>query len=180
MGGLLAERLFIGPLRDSGYVRGTNYLNLGYLPGGLTGVRSFAQNPEAAMPIDLNGNPMPLQGITSLSQYPAIIVMTDNAESARTWVEQAGGITPMVMVSSAQAAPLIEPYYNSRQVNGVVSGLYGGAVLGQNNAGLTGLARTYWDVFSIGLIFAAFLILGGGLWNLASGARDRAMAEGRA
>jgi len=178
-GGLLAEHLFAGPLRDTGYIRGTDYRNLGYLPGGLTGVRSFAQNPEAAVPIDLDRNPLPLQGITSLAYYPAMIVITDNAESARIWVEQAGGLIPMVMVSSAQAAPMIEPYYNARQINGVVSGLYGGAVFGQNYAGGPGHARSYWDVFSLSLLMAVFLIVAGGLWSLAGGLRERAMAEGR-
>jgi hypothetical protein len=178
-GGLLTERFFSGPLRSSNYVRGINYLNLGYLPGGLTGVRSFAQSPEAAVAIDMDRNPAPLQGVTSLSQFTAMIVITDNAESARTWIEQTGGLTPMVMVSSAQAAPMIEPYYDSRQVNGVVSGLYGGAIFEQNNAGGGGFARTYWDVFSLGLLLATFLIFGGGLWNLALGARDRATAEGK-
>jgi hypothetical protein len=177
-GGLLAERLFSGPLNGSNYVRGANYFNLGYLPGGLTGVRSFAQSPETTMTIDLDRNPAPLQGVKSLSQFAAMLVITDNAESARTWIEQASGQTPMVIVSSAQAAPMVEPYYDSHQVNGVVSGLYGGAVFGQNNATGTGFARPYWDTFSIGLILAAFLILGGGLWNLAISARNRAAVEG--
>jgi hypothetical protein len=181
-GGLLVERLFSGPLRNSNYVRGSNYLNLGYLPGELAGVRSFAQNPEAAVPIDMDRNPVPLQGVTSLSQFAAMIVITDSIESARTWVEQTTayrGVTPIVMVSSAQAAPMIEPYYDSRQVSGLVSGLYGGAIFEQNNANRPGFARSYWDAFSLGLLLAAVLMLGGGLWNLTIGARDRAAAEGR-
>lgn len=185
-GGLLAERLFSGPLQDRGYQRGTQYLNLGYLPGGLAGVRSFAQNPVAAAPFNIDRAPAwigtPLESVNSLSRFAAMIVITDNAESARTWLEQTNtsrGAMPVVVVSSAQAAPMLEPYYDSHQVNGVVSGLYGGAIFEQNNAGRPGLARTYWDTFSIGMFLAIALILVGGLWNLTLGLRDRAAAEGR-
>jgi hypothetical protein len=184
-GGLLAERLFSGPLRERGYARGTNYLNLGYLPGGLTGVRAFAHNPPAAVPFDIDLNPAwsgtALQGVTSLSQFAAMIVITDNAESARTWIEQTAfdrGASPIIMVSSAQAAPMIQPYYESRQVSGVVSGLHGGAIFAQSNAGLPSAARNYWDAFSLGLFAAMAVMLLGGLWNLLLGLRDRA-AEGK-
>ncbi len=186
IGGMLAERLFTGPLKDRGYQRGTQYLNLGYLPGGLTGVRAFAQNPAAAVPFDMDLAPAwtgtPLQNVTSLGQFAAMIVITDNAESARTWIEQTADkrpATPLIMVSSAQAAPMIEPYYQSRQVSGMVSGLHDGAIFERNNAGLPGLVRRYWDTFSVGLLLGMVLILGGGLWNLALGLRDRAVAEGK-
>lgn len=184
-GGLLAERLFTGPLLERGYVRGPNYLNLGYLPGGLTGVRAFAQNPPLAAPFNIDLSPAwsntPLQGVTSLSQFAAMIVITDNAESARTWIEQTAfnrGSSPIIMVSSAQAAPMIQPYYESRQVSGVVSGLHGGAIFAQSNASLPSAARNYWDAFSLGLLLAMAVILFGGLWNLFLGLRDRA-AEGK-
>ena len=184
-GGLLAERLLSGPLQDRGYQRGTQYLNLGFLPGGLTGVRSFAQDPVAAAPLNIDRAPAwigtPLESLTSFSQFSAMIMITDNAESARTWIEQTNssrGAMPVLVASSAQAAPMIEPYYNSGQVSGVVSGLYGGAIFEQNNSGWPGFARTYWDTFSLGMILAIVLIIAGGLWNLALGLRDRAAAEG--
>lgn len=193
-GGLLAEHLIANrfdcaqcvSLSDHNYQRNTQYVNLGYLPGGLAGVRAFAQNPRAAAPLDIDLAPAwsgaVLQGITSLSQFAALIVVTDNAESARAWIEQTAperGAAPMLMVSSAQAAPMIRPYYESRQVSGLVSGLYGGAIFEQNNAGRPGLARNYWDAYSLGMILAAILIVLGGLWNLALGLRDRAAALGK-
>jgi len=193
-GGLLAEHLIANQfdcaqcasLSDHNYQRNAQYVNLGYLPGGLAGVRAFAQNPSAAAPLDIDLAPAwssaPLQGITSLSQFAALIVVTDNAGSARAWIEQTTierGAAPMLMVSSAQAAPMIRPYYDSRQVSGLVSGLYGGAIFEQNNAGRPGLARNYWDAYSIGMILAAILIVLGGMWNLALGLRDRAAALGK-
>jgi hypothetical protein len=70
---------------------------------------------------------------------------------------------------------MIQPYYASQQINGLVSGLFGGA-LAEQSAGGPGVARAYWDAYSIGMLLAMVLILGGGLLNLALGLRDRAAA----
>ena len=192
-GAILAERFITGPLAGHGYESGIRYLNLGYLPGGQMGIRAFAQNPSVSAPYAFSQNANlfsttltpawtlpPLEGVTSLSQFTALILITDNADSARAWIEQttsARGTLPFVVISSAQAAPMIQPYYTSQQISGLVSGLYGGAVYEQNNAGRPGTARTYWDAYSIGMLLAMALILGGGLWNLALGLRDRAAAR---
>jgi hypothetical protein len=185
IGPALAERLISGPLGGHKYQRGTQYSNLGYLPGGLTGVRAFAQNPATAKPLDVENAPVwnsaPLQGVSSISNFSALIVVTDNADSARTWIEQAGpyrGAAPLVIISSMQAAPMIQPYYQSQQVNALVYGLFGGVILEQNNAGRPGLAQAYWDAYSLGLWFAMILIVVGGLWNLALGLRERAADKG--
>jgi len=122
-----------------------------------------------------------LQGITSLSQFAAFIIVTDNANSARAWIEQTSGVRgniPLVVVSSAQAAPMIQPYYESRQVSGLVSGLYGGAVVDQTKGdSAVGTARRYWDAYSVGMLIAMIFILGGGLLSFAVGLRDRAAAR---
>jgi hypothetical protein len=59
----------------------------------------------------------------------------------------------------------------------LVSGLYGGALFEQNNEGRSDTVRRYWDAYSIGMLLAMVLILGGGLLNLALGLRDRAAAR---
>jgi hypothetical protein len=192
-GAILAERFISGPLAGHNYQSGVQYLNLGYLPGGPLGIRAFAENPMVTAPYALAQNPNllditlpsawalpPLQGVTSLSQFAALIVITDNADSARAWIEQttpARGAIPFVVISSAQAAPMIQPYYASQQINGLVSGLYGGALFEQNNAGRPGTARHYWDSYSIGMLLGMALILIGGFVNLALGLRDRSAAR---
>jgi hypothetical protein len=192
-GATLAERFISGPLGGYNYQSGNQYLNLGYLPGGQMGIRAFAENPSVTAPyayaqssnlFNLAQNPAwslpPLQGVTSLSQFAALILLTDNADSARAWIEQtasARGSIPLVVVSSAQASPMLQPYYASQQVKGLVSGLYGGALFEQNNAGRPGTSRTFWDAYSIGMLLAVALILGGGLLNLALGINDRTAAR---
>ncbi|MBI2331580.1 MAG: hypothetical protein HYU84_05355 [Chloroflexi bacterium] len=181
-GSLLAERLITGPLAVHSYQSEVTYLNLGYLSGGQMGIRAFAQNPVSAAQLDINVQPAwtlpPLQGVTALNQFALIILITDDADTARSWVEQtegARGAVPIVVVSSAQAAPMIQPYYNSGQVAGMVSGLYGGAIFEQQyNNGRPGMARNYWDAYSIGMLLAMLLVLGGGFVNLGLGLRDRA------
>src|SRR5258706_3231403 len=151
------------------------------------GIRAFTQNPVITMPFDISLNSAwvsaPLQGVTSLSPFAALIVITDNVDTARAWIEQTMSTRqatpfPLVVVSSAQAAQMIQPYYDSGQVTGIVNGLYGGAIFEQNNAGRPGTARNYWDAYSLGLLLAMSLMLGGGLWSLALGLRDRAAAKG--
>jgi len=182
-GAILVERFISGPLAVHNYQSGIQYLNLGYLPGGQMGIRAFAQNPVVTSPFDMSlssaWDSIPLEGISALSQFAALIVVTDDAEAARTWIEQtesARGAIPFVVISSAQAAPMIQPYYESQQISGLVSGLYGGALFEQYNAGRPGSARAYWDAYSLGMLLAMALVLVGGLWNLALGLRERVAA----
>ncbi len=181
---VLVERFMSTPLMAEHQNSGLQYLNLGYLPGGQMGIRAFAQNPRAAISYDVNfsrawDSPQ-LQGVNSFSDFAAFILVTDSADSARAWLEQissARGAMPVVVISSAQSAPMIQPYYASGQITGLVGGLQGGAIFEQNNNGRPGTARIYWDAYSIGMLIAAALILIGGLWNLFAGSRDRAAAR---
>jgi hypothetical protein len=145
------------------------------------GIRAFAQDPQIIARFDISFAPAwesaQLQGVASFSQFAAFIIVTDNADSARAWIEQtasARGSLPIVVVASAQAAPMIQPYYASQQINGLIGGLYGGAVFEQSNANRPGTARAYWDAYSIGMWLAMASILIGGSWNLVLGMRDRA------
>ena len=184
IGSLLAERFVAGPLADHYKNSGFTYLNLGFLPGGQLGIRAFAQNPRGTNPLDMYLQPAwasTPNDLTSLPQlFMAMILVTDNADAARVWIEQtesARSSLPVVVISSAQAAPMIQPYFESQQVRGVVAGLYGGAVFEQNNPGTIKTARNYWDAYSLGMLLAMSLVLGGGLWSLALGLRDRASAR---
>jgi hypothetical protein len=183
-GSLLAERFVAGPLADHYKNSGFTYLNLGFLPGGQLGIRAFAQNPRGTNPLDMYLQPAwatTPENLNSISQlFMAMILVTDNADAARVWIEQtesARGSLPVVVISSAQAAPMIQPYFESQQVRGLVAGLYGGAVFEQNNPGTIKTARNYWDAYSLGMLLAMSLVLGGGLWSLALGLRDRASAR---
>jgi hypothetical protein len=183
-GATLAESLFSGALAGHNYQSGFQYVNLGYLPGGLSGVRAFAQNPSAVSPFAFNGAPAwgsaPLQGVNGFIDFAAIIVLTDTAETGKIWIEQAGplrGAAPMVIAASAQTGPLLHPYFQSGQINGLFTGLYDSAIIEQINAGRPGTARRYWDAYNLGLLLAVAVILGGSLFSLMMGLRERSEAR---
>lgn len=180
-GAALAERFLARTQAGHGYQSGQQYVNLGYLAGGQSGVLGFAVNPPATMPFSLDGqyawNLPPLQDVRALADFDALVVLTDRVDAGRTWIEQTGqqrGAAPLLIVASAQAGPMLLPYTLSGQVDGMVSGLSGGAGFEQANLGRPGLARAYWDAFSLGTFAAALMIAVGSLWNLFAGRQPRA------
>jgi len=174
-GAALAERLMVNTRIN---LAALPYLNLGYLPGGSAGVLGFIESP---------GQIIPLSGVGSFAEYSALVVLTDHAESGRVWVEQlqnrkasdpALNGQPLLMVASAQAGPLLQPYVSSRQITGMISGLADAARYEFVNNSRPGLARSYWDTFGIGLMTSVALIVLGSLWSLFTGMRlRRATAE---
>ncbi|MCF6278035.1 MAG: hypothetical protein L3J16_04705, partial [Anaerolineales bacterium] len=75
-----------------------------------------------------------------------------------------------------QAEPIIQPYYRSAQVDGLVSGLSGAAAYEQLN-GRPALGRLYWDAYSIGLLVAEILLAVGAAWGLLTSLRTRKPKE---
>jgi hypothetical protein len=155
------------------YKTGADYLNIGYLPGGASGVFEFVESPNAAMPA---------AGINAIAEYAAVILLTDHSESARVWIEQLDArrrvdaslaSQPLLVAASAQAGPLLQPYVSSRQITGMVSGLSDAARYEFVNSSRPGIARRYWDSFGVGLLMAIALIASGSLWSLISGIRAR-------
>ena len=149
------------------YQSGVQYINLGYLAGGPAGLLYLADAITAAMPVSLDGKSAwdtgPLQGIQGLSNFAAVIILTDNADTGRNWIEQVGpGLsnTPMLMIISAQAEPMIRPYFDSGQIKGLVSGLSDAKIYEQPH-NRTGLAYHYWNSFSVGMLVAELLIAAG-------------------
>ena len=183
-GSALVERLMTAtninqPIPNGlGYVAGEHYFNLGYLPGGAAGVLEFVESPQLAMAS---------AGVQRLSEFAAVIVLTDHAESGRVWVEQLGALKqvdpalasqPLLIVSSAQAGPLLQPYVSSRQVTGMVSGLSDAARYEFVNNSRPGIARAYWDAFGVGLMLAIASITIGSLWSLFARFRARRSEAG--
>jgi hypothetical protein len=183
----LAEH-FLQDTSTSHLVSGQQYVNLGYLAGGPSGVQYFAIFPAEAAAFTVEGQRAwqlpPLQGIQKLSDFATIIVLTDNADSGRIWIEQTGsaiGNTPMLMVISAQIEPMILPYYDSGQIKGLVTGLAGGEAYGRafvSPDAPTGLAQRYWNSFSAGILLAEILIVIGALWSAVAGWRARRAKSG--
>ncbi len=169
-GPALAERLMVNTGINQA---GLPYRNLGYLPGGAAGTLGFIESPAQIAP---------LADVASFSEYAALVVLTDHAESGRVWVEQLQNRKqsdsalinqPLLIAASAQAGPLLQPYVSSRQITGMISGLSDAARYESVNNSRPGIARSYWDAFGIGLILSVVLIIIGSLWSLLAGIRSR-------
>jgi hypothetical protein len=181
----LAERFMSNIQGSHNYERDQQFVNLGYLPGGAAGVLAFSENPINTKPLTSTGRNAwetpALQGVDNLSDFAAIILLTNDIETARTWIEQTEmtrGEARLLVVSSAQSGPMIQPYYQSGQVDGMITGLDGSAPIEQVNSGRPGTVRRYWDAYGFGLLTAVVLITLGSLWNLFSGWQARRKEQG--
>lgn len=151
------------------------YANLGYIPGGTAGLLGLATTPQTIVPYALNGDNVwagaPLNTVSSIQDFNAVIVLTNDADTARVWIEQVGPLLrevnrPLLLVSSSQAQPLILPYYAATpsQVQGLISGLAGGVAYARSVGNIQ--QNGIWDAFSIGMTVSILIILIG---SIASG-----------
>ncbi|HNR47008.1 MAG TPA: hypothetical protein PKO03_08055, partial [Anaerolineaceae bacterium] len=171
-GTALADQLLRTALRDiPAYPLVDQTISLGYLPGGESGLAQFANSPQQALPYTTDGQSawsLPvLEGAASLSDFDALLLLTDSPDVARSWIEQVQpslGDVPLLVISSAQAAPLILPYVQSNQVDGLVGGLYGSAAYDQLAQRPGSTARSLWDSYQIGMLLIVVFILVGGLY----------------
>jgi hypothetical protein len=177
-GPVQAEHLFSQMRISSGAPVQVNidYAHLGYIPGGATGLLAFAQSPRTVFPTNWVGervwdNPA-LQPVDMLEKFAMVVVATDNPDVARYWIEQVRpylGVTPLVMVLSAQAEPMVRPYLYASppQVQGLVGGLAGGAAYLGRSA-WSGAATRFWSPYGTGALVAVTLMVLTGLVNLVS------------
>jgi hypothetical protein len=182
-GPALAERFMQNTQAQHAYKADEQYVNLGYLAGGPAGVLDFAAEPMVAAPFTVQGKDAwtlpPLQGVQKLSDFALIIILTDDADVGRVWIEQAGpelGASPMAMVISAQAEPMIRPYYDSGQIKGLVTGLAGGHAYEQAIQ-RPGLSGKYWNAFGVAMLVAEIMIVVGAVWSAISALRERRAAK---
>jgi hypothetical protein len=167
---LLAEAAFEADLADD--AEGKNYINLGYVPGNLTGLRQFATDPIQTVVADYNGNSAPFErdvlvGFEGFNNINLIIVATASADTMRSWIEQVGGQgRPMTAIVSASAAPLVSPYAfgNNPQLAAMLTGLPG-AIEYNTITGRAPVNAEYasmqWSAFGLSL-YATAAILGVG------------------
>jgi hypothetical protein len=179
LGPVLAERFMEGPLAIHQYTRGDQYINLGFIPGGAAGLLSLVESPKSTVPYTIEGVAAwgtdqapalpPLEGVHSLEDFSLVLVLVDDPDLARVWIEQVSPrqgeqVNPitLVMVTSAQAEALLQPYYqsNPRQLHGFASGLRGGVAYTLMTGRERGI-QEYWDAFGVGLfVIAVVLVIG--------------------
>lgn len=168
----LAERVLQEQFATTPAVTTGDYVNLGYLSGGMAALRSFSSAPRTAVISVADGsNPWAspiLQSVNALSDFGLVLIATSAGDDGRAWIEQASSEAPdgVLLITSAQAAPALRPYLSSSPVvaRGMLAGLAGAAYYERLRAS-DGLGRAYWDSYSYGLGAAVLLILLGGLYG---------------
>ncbi|NPV57076.1 MAG: hypothetical protein HPY76_10465, partial [Anaerolineae bacterium] len=156
---------------DLGYLVADKTANLGYLAGGVTSLQEFASQPQQAVRYGLEGaldgtsvwSRPALDGIQRVSDFAAVIVITDDAGTARAWVEQvepALADTPLLLVVSAQAAPMAIPYLESAQVDAILSGM-GDGMAYERLTSVKASGNNFWRAYQVGiLVIMLFTLLG--------------------
>jgi hypothetical protein len=172
-GPVLAEHFLTATQEKHGYRHNQQYINLGYLPGESAGLVSFVIAPKKIIPLAFDGSNAwgspPLVNVDSIGDFAMILVITDDPNTAKNWIEQVGTHledTPLNMVISAQAEPLIQPYFRASPQ--LLSGYVSGVIHSLNYEHLReqpNLANAAWLPYNIGIIMTVGTMFIGGLAN---------------
>lgn len=148
--------------------------NLGYLPGGALGLAGLVRSPRQLLPYTLEDNnpwvSTPLSEVNILADFSMVIVIANDADTARIWIEQTSkdlqaANVPLLLVVSAQAEPLVRPYTEGTapQVKALLAGLADSAAYENMTTRYSPGRHEIWDAFSLILPIAALVIIIGSL-----------------
>lgn len=147
--------------------------NLGYLPGYGPGIQAFLLNPRATSPgMDLNlqlWKKVPLSEIDSANDFDMIVLVTDNSENAKLWIEQINLLvekSDLLLISTTKAAPLMQPYLRTNQVDGMLSGMMGGLAFNLLSKTNTNDIGRYWAIVQLAAMVFVFFLLAGGVISI--------------
>jgi hypothetical protein len=183
---------------DYGYVYGTDYLNLGYVPGGAAGLQAFAATPWRLFSgADYlrttrasRAAPAASSLTDSLADANLILIVTAARDDLAAWIEQVGRLPDMEKVGmaagvSAGLEPWARPYYqsDSRQLSGLVSGIPGASqyellINQQYSLRQSHAATDVRDGQMVGLAAVSLVIAAGLVWGTASALIDRGRGNG--
>ncbi len=171
-GSLLAKRLF-GELDASAAYKVTDY---GYFPVaayGAYGMASGGFSEDALLDVPEMGKPLPSDG------FDGVLILSDSFEGAQVWIEQISSLMPEIplnLVVTAQAGPMLLPYWESGQVNGMVSGLSEAAGVERALSDGESVA-TRWRSYQTGLLILIAVLVIGAIFNTDTRGADRRRGE---
>ena len=174
-GAALAEGMVDKIIADRGEVYGLDVVNLGYIPGQMAGVRrlttgetTLAELPDFRQGQFLSSDDFSAwNGIDSLDQVNLIVTLADTPATARWWIEQLalvsppeGSERPLLAGTSATAAPFLQPYRQSGQLDGLIAGVNGAAAVEAGRREV-GPARQMLDSLSLAHLLIVVLMAAG-------------------
>ncbi|MGE5654781.1 MAG: hypothetical protein ACM3ZQ_11070 [Bacillota bacterium] len=162
---------------------GEDFVNLGYLPGVETAIAAFAGDIPKAAPQDFRKNPVSslpiMKDVKSVNDTKLVLEFATGIPGPAEWVRQVGTKYKVPMVSGVVTVmgPQNEPYVQSGQLKGLLSGLRGAAEYEQQLKS-PGKASAAMDAQSIGhVVVIVFIILGNVSYFL--GRKNKKVGGGR-
>lgn len=114
-------------------VEGVNWVHLGYVPGGESGVAAFAADIRSVLTVDYHGTPIDdipmMDDINDASSFEAIVWWGGSEASIPYGIRQIStpfGI-PMTGMCTTNEVPNYSPYIGSGQLKGLLGGVRGSA-----------------------------------------------------
>lgn len=164
-GPLIAEQL-LQPYVQAGKTYGSDMINLGFIPGGETAIRSIGSDVVGTAKVDYQGKDLLqaplLAGVHDCRDFDLVYVLSGYTPGLPEWVQQVQGPLNVRLVgtSTTVSVPSCMPFVQSGQIAGLTSGLRGAAeyeLLLQE----PGLAVTMMDAQSLGhLTIILFVVIG--------------------
>jgi hypothetical protein len=150
-GSLLFARL----VDESGFTDRMDVRDLGYFPVESFGAYGLANHILSEWQI-----PTQPAFAKTLPSGPVdgILILGDDYEGAMAWIEQLSSLvpeTPIYLLVTAQAAPLLMPYWESGQVSGIVAGMPDAVNLADETASLT----SRWRAYQAGILLVIVVLL---------------------
>jgi len=159
-GHLLAERL----LNEMDWAEVPPIQYLGYFPVAAYGGYGLVnQLSVSRVPVNF---PKPVQALPT-EDFDGVLILSDNYDGARGWIEQLSSPTldfPIYLIVTAQAGPLLMPYWESSQVSGMVSGFSEAIGLEALSSDDVAVASR-WTAYQVGVLLLIALMLIGTLFN---------------
>ena len=164
------QQIYDPYMEGRGKEYGKDFVNLGFLPGLETAISAFAADLSRAAPMDFFNNPsasMPImQGVKDMNDVAMLADFATGVPGPAEFVRQIGSTyknTVLVCGVVTVMGPQSEPYLQSGQIKGLLSGLRSAAEY-EVRSGTPGKAAAGMDAQSLGHIV---IIVAMGLGNLA-------------
>ncbi len=174
-GAALAQQTIDKFLTQRKEAYGLKMVNLGYLPGRVAAIRKLVTDATALSSIEdfkeeltfSSSERAEWRELNNLDQVDLVVTITDNPVTARWWVEQMelaaqpeAAERLLLAAASATAGPLVQPYRDSGQLDGLIVGINGAAAI-EAGRKEQGPARQMLDSQSIAHLLIVILIAAG-------------------
>ncbi len=147
--------LFYRLLDEKGWTGALSVRDLGFFPAESFGAFGLANHTLSGWQI--RTQPAFNKALPA-GPFDGILILGDDYSGVMAWVEQLSTLmpdAPIVLLVSAQAGPLLLPYWESGQVEGMISGFSEAAALAQDGL----LLANRWRAFQVGIVMMILMLL---------------------